>query len=87
MLNASGITDLLNEVFVGELAHILCTTNSQKLKQCNECNKFFIAKVNRSDCKFCSNKCKSECHNRQRKESGKHADYMREKRPYKENWW
>ena len=51
----------------------------QCLRQCKECNKFFVSKTKRPQ-KYCSDKCRLSHHNKKRIESGEHAAYKRKKR-------
>ena len=81
------LTQIVLPIIYNELVEYLKDYGLGKLKQCKECEKFFVAKVKRDDIKFCSKECKQANWNREYKESGKHAEYMREKRPYKDNWW
>ena len=77
---------IFEPAFYDTLVDFLCTTNWKKLKRCKECGKFFIAKVNRDDIKFCSKECKQANWNKEYTKSGKHAEYMRKKRPEKDKW-
>lgn len=53
--------------------------NRQLIHQCHECKKYFIAKTLRKQM-YCQDKCRLDWHNRERIESGEHAEYKRKKR-------
>jgi hypothetical protein len=77
---------IFDDIFIHDLIKFLCTPDWKKLKQCGECERFFVAKVKRDDIKFCSKKCKQDNWNREYTKSGKHAEYMKRKRPEKPEW-
>jgi len=77
--------EVMNIIFYN-LTEFLCTHEWKKLKQCKKCEKFFVAKVERNDIKFCNRKCKQSHWNKEYTKIGKHAEYMRRNRPGKPNW-
>ena len=80
------VANFFSKLIFYDLIKFLCSSDWRKLKQCEECSKFWVAKVNRGDIRFCSKKCKQDNCNREYTKSGKHAEYMREKRPEKPKW-
>jgi hypothetical protein len=54
-------------------------TNRKRVRKCEECKKFYIAKTIRPS-RFCSNECRLAFHNREGIQSGKNREYKRKKR-------
>jgi hypothetical protein len=70
--------DRIRELIVQDLVEFLCTPDWNKLNQCKECRKFFVAKTNwQKFCKFNGDKCRNDYNNRERVKSGKHAETMK----------
>jgi hypothetical protein len=66
--------------FIGlSLAKFLDENDRRKLKYCEECTSFYIAKTLRNQ-RFCSGQCRLSHHNRKRIESGEAMEYKRKKR-------
>jgi hypothetical protein len=76
------ITAMIEPFLISDLRHLYENGYWNRIKNCLECDKFFISKTLRNQL-FCSNKCRFKYHNKEKVISGHHKDYMKQWRELK----
>ena len=69
----SSLPPIIRNLIYFGLVDFLISPEWTKLKQCEECSKFFVTKTFRENTRFCCVKCRRDNNNRKRRESGKIA--------------
>jgi hypothetical protein len=74
------VTNFVTYELFETLKHLYGGDCWYRIISCSKCNKFFVARTVRTQ-RFCSDKCRWNYHNKEKRVTGKHTEYMRKYLP------